>query len=80
MKNIIEVEEIDGINLALQMLDYYKSQQIVNRNTPFSGRQYAYAIESIKERVKLCNIRGELCRIYGKKFEELETLSEVGIK
>ena len=47
---------------------------MVNENTPFEVSYYDFAINTIKEKEKLCNIRGELCKIYGSKFEEIKIL------
>lgn len=74
------VKERDGIEVALEIIEYFKSEQIVNKNTPFTTVDYDYAIDSIVNKNSLCKIRGELCKIYGKKFEELEYLAEIKIQ
>lgn len=66
-----------GISNALEILEYFKAVEMVNENTPFEVSYYDFAINTIKEKEKLCNIRGELCKIYGSKFEEIKILAEV---
>lgn len=53
------VKERDGIEVALEIIEYFKSEQIVNKNTPFTTVDYDYAIDSIVNKNSLCKIRGK---------------------
>lgn len=68
------------MNIVIEILEYFKAEQIVNKNTPFEIHTYDYAISTIINTERLCNIRGELCKIYGKKIDELEILAELDKK
>ena len=76
-KDRLVLKERDGISVLLEIIEYFRAEQIVNNNTPFNESDYDFGINTLKETVKLCNIRGELCKIYGAKFEEIKTLGEI---
>ena len=65
---------IEGI---VNILEYFKAEQLINTNTPFEVQNYNNAIQRVKDIERLNNLRGELCKIYGDKFEEIKIHAEL---